>query len=286
VETRHSKVERLSRYRSFGGWVEFYRHLSTETKTEMKFSVYRPPQAESRSVPVVYWLSGLTCTEETFMMKAGAQRAAARLGLMLVAPDTSPRGAGIEGEDASWDFGTGAGFYLNATEPKWATNYRMEAYVTQELRQIIESEFPVIADRQSIMGHSMGGHGALVLALRYPGKYRSVSAFAPISAPTQCPWGEKAFSNYLGADRTKWAAYDTNELVKTATEKLPIRIDQGEDDQFLKVQLLPEKLEQTCRQVGYPLDLRRHPGYDHGYYFIASFIDEHLDYHAGKLNGF
>jgi len=278
-----SELSQISRSRSFEGWTEFYSHPSSSTKTTMKFSVYRPPQAERGPVPVLFWLSGLTCTEENFITKAGAQRAAARLGLMLVAPDTSPRGAGVEGEDKDWDLGVGAGFYLDATEPKWATHYRMETYITRELRELVQSKFPVQGERMGIMGHSMGGHGAMVLALRNPGLYRSVSAFAPICAPSQCPWGEKAFSNYLGSDRKSWLAHDANELVRTVSAPIPIRIDQGEDDKFLKPQLFLDRFEDTCREIGYPIEVRRRPGYDHSYYFISSFIDEHLEYHAARL---
>ncbi len=278
-----SELTQVSRSKSFEGWTELYSHPSSSTQTVMKFAIYRPPQAEHGPVPVLYWLSGLTCTEENFITKAGAQRVASRLGCLLVAPDTSPRGAAVEGEDKEWDLGVGAGFYVDATEGKWARNYRMETYVTRELRQIVENNFPVFKDRQSIFGHSMGGHGAIVLALRHPGLYRSVSAFAPICAPSHCPWGEKAFSQYLGEDRKKWAQYDANELVRTVRSPIAIRIDQGEDDKFLKPQLGLDRFEATCRELSYPLEVRRRPGYDHSYYFIASFIEEHLEYHSASL---
>ena len=270
-------IELVSRYRHFEGWVEFYKHASTATRTEMKFSVYRPPQAESRKVPVLYWLSGLTCTEENFMVKSGAQRYAAEHGLMIVAPDTSPRGAGIPGEGDAWDFGLGAGFYVNATLPRWSDHYR-------ELPGIVEGQFPVKADRAGISGHSMGGHGAMVLSLRHPGRYQSVSAFSPICAPSLCPWGQKAFTGYLGADRSAWAEYDANVLVTRARTRLPIRIDQGGEDKFLNDQLMPEIFQATCAKADYPIDLKIRAGYDHSYYFVASFIGEHIAYHASFLN--
>lgn len=247
----------------------------------MRFAVFLPPQAERAPVPVLYWLSGLTCTEQNFIAKAGAQRAAARLGLALVAPDTSPRGEGVA-DDPAYDLGQGAGFYLDATREPWAPHYRMHAYVTAELPALIEAHFPVGTAR-GISGHSMGGHGALVAALRNPGRYRSVSAFSPIVAPTQVPWGEKAFSAYLGPDRDAWKAWDACELIAGAAERLPIRVDQGEADEFLDTQLRPDLLERACAAAGHPLDLRRRPGYDHSYYFIASFIDEHLAHHAAAL---
>lgn len=252
----------------------------------MRFSIFRPPQAESRKVPVVYWLSGLTCTEENFMAKSGAQKYAAEHGLLLVAPDTSPRGAGIEGEEDDWDFGSGASFYVNATTPKWSKHYRMYDYLTEELPAIVENNFPVFPDRQGIMGHSMGGHGALVLALKNPGRFLSVSAFAPICAPSLCAWGQKAFANYLGEDKNLWADYDASELVLSTRTRLPILIDQGTEDDFMETQLLPQVFKEKCESVGYPLTLRFQEGYDHSYYFISSFIADHLQHHAKVLNLF
>jgi len=278
-------LELLSEHRCFGGRQRFYRHDSAEIGLPMKFSVYLPPQAEAGRVPVLTYLAGLTCTEETFMIKAGAQRLAAELGLMLVAPDTSPRGAGVPGEDDSWDFGTGAGFYLDARQEPWARHYRMESYVARELHGIATGELPGDAARAGLFGHSMGGHGALVLALRHPGQYRSVSAFAPIAAPSRCPWGEKAFSGYLGEDRAAWAGHDASELMRAARTPYPggILVDQGLADGFLAEQLHPEAFEDACRQAAQPLTLRRHEGYDHGYYFISTFIEDHLRFHAGQL---
>lgn len=279
------KPELINRHRSFEGWVEYYKHRSPSTRTEMRFSIYLPPQVEKKQkLPVLYWLSGLTCTEENFMAKAGAQAHAARAGVILVAPDTSPRGAGIAGEDADWDLGTGAGFYVNATESKWAGHYRMYDYVKDELPALLHAHFPTRPDRESIFGHSMGGHGAMVLALRQPDRYRSVSAFSPIGSPSQCPWGQKAFTHYLGADHAAWAEYDSSELIRRAKHRQPILVDQGLDDKFLNDQLKPELLEAAAKSVGYPLELRRFAGYDHSYYFIASFVREHIEYHAARLN--
>jgi len=276
-------IETISEQMCFGGWMGFYRHDSVATKTPMRFAVYRPPQAAERPVPVLYYLAGLTCTEETFMIKAGAQRLAAEHGLMLVAPDTSPRGAGIEGEDDDWDFGTGAGFYVDATVAPWSRHYRMYSYVTDELPALIEDAFPARAKRRGIFGHSMGGHGALVCALRNPGRYRSVSAFAPICAPARCPWGRKAFAGYLGRDEAAWRAYDASALIAEAEERLPLLIDQGLEDQFLDGQLHPHHLEAACRAVGHPITLRRHDHYDHSYYFIATMMADHLAHHAAAL---
>ena len=250
----------------------------------MRFSVYEPPQARERRVPVLYYLAGLTCTEETFMIKAGAQRLAAELGLMLVAPDTSPRQPRLPGDDASWDFGLGAGFYVDATQEPWSGHYRMYSYVTRELPEIVRARFPALAERQGIFGHSMGGHGALVCALRNPTQYRSLSAFAPISAPTRCPWGQKAFKGYLGADETAWREYDASELVARAPFHGPILIDQGSADKFLAEQLYPEVFADACRRAGQSFELRMHPGYDHGYYFIQTFVADHLAWHASALN--
>ncbi len=279
-------LEIISSNKSFGGWHNRYRHHSATLNCEMVFAVYLPPQAEpDAKLPVLYWLSGLTCTDENFMQKAGAQRLAAELGLVLVAPDTSPRGAEVPGDpDGAWDFGHGAGFYLNATEQPWAQHYRMHDYVVHELPALVEASFPV-SDRRGISGHSMGGHGALVCALRNPGRYRSLSAFAPIGNPSSCPWGEKAFSRYLGSDRDSWRQWDACALLATASKRLPILVDQGEADSFLAIQLKPEVLRAAAAAVGHPLTLRLQPGYDHSYYFIASFIDDHLRHHAAALHG-
>ena len=276
-------LEVLSEHRCFGGVQGFYRHASAECGSPMRFSVYRPPAAEHGPVPVLYYLAGLTCTEETFMIKAGAQRVAAELGLMLVAPDTSPRVPRLPGDDADWDFGLGAGFYVDATREPWSRHYRMYSYVTRELPGIVAASFPVRAATQGIFGHSMGGHGALVCALRNPGQYRSVSALAPICAPSNCPWGVKAFSGYLGDDRSAWADYDASVLVARGRFPGRILVDQGLSDKFLGEQLKPEALESAARTVGQDLELRRHDGYDHGYYFIASFVADHLRHHATVL---
>jgi S-formylglutathione hydrolase len=274
----------ISENRSFGGTVGFYSHDSDTCNGMMKFAVYQPPQAQSQAVPVLYFLSGLTCTEENFMAKAGAQQFAAKYGLMLVVPDTSPRDAGIAGEDADWDFGTGAGFYVDATVEPWASHYGMYSYVVQELPALIAEHFPVQSGRQGIFGHSMGGHGALVCALRNPEQYQSVSALAPIAAPMRCPWGQKAFTNYLGTDKEQWRAYDASELVLTANYNRPILIDQGTADPFLeKQQLLPEVFEEACKKAGQPLTLRFQEGYNHSYYFIATFIEDHIRHHAAAL---
>lgn len=279
-----SDLELVKRHRSHGGSVEFYRHGSSVCDAPMRFSVYRPPQADRDSVPVLYWLSGLTCTEENFMAKAGAQRYAAEHGILLVAPDTSPRDLGLPCETASYDFGAGASFYVNATESPWSKHYRMYDYVVGELPALIAAHFPVRVDRSGIAGHSMGGHGALVCALRNPQHYCSVSAFAPIVAPSQCPWGRKAFAGYLGANEAAWREYDAHELIKQAEHRLPMLIDQGTEDEFLQAgQLLPEKLVEAARMADYPLTFHRREGYDHSYYFVASFIGEHLAHHAAAL---
>jgi S-formylglutathione hydrolase len=278
--------EVISQHRSFGGVVGFYRHVAATTACSMRFSVFTPPQAEKGRVPVLYYLAGLTCTEETFMMKAGAQRIAAELGLMLVAPDTSPRGVKLPGDSDSWDFGVGAGFYVDATEEPWSRHYRMYSYVTQELAALIEAHFAIDPQRLGIFGHSMGGHGALVMALKNPERYRSVSAFAPIAAPKTCPWGEKAFTGYLGADKGQWSGYDATELVaqvKDAARRPAILIDQGTSDQFLEEQLHPHLFEAAAKKVGYPVTLRHQTGYDHGYYFISTFMEDHLRHHARTL---
>lgn len=274
----------LEEHRCFGGTTAVYRHDSAACGGEMRFAVHVPPQASRGPVPVLYFLSGLTCTEQNFITKAGAQREASALGLMLVAPDTSPRGAGYAGEDEAYDFGTGAGFYVDATEAPWKARYRMYSYVTLELPALIAAHFPADPARHGIFGHSMGGHGALVCALRNPELYRSVSAFAPIAAPMDCPWGRKAFSGYLGADERNWEAYDATRLViRRPRSEVEILIDQGSEDPFLEEQLKPGLLQRACRAAGQPLLLRMQKGYDHSYYFIASFVAEHLRHHAAAL---
>ena len=265
----------------FGGWQDVYRHRSRAVDGDMRFAIYLPPQAEDQRVPVLYWLSGLTCTEQNFITKSGAQRYAAEHGIALVVCDTSPRGENVA-DDAAYDLGQGAGFYLNATVAPWSQHYRMYDYVTRELPAWIEEHFPV-TNKRSISGHSMGGHGALTIALKNPGRYCSVSAFSPIVAPSRVPWGEKAFSAYLGSDRETWRAYDATELVKTANEKIPLLIEQGDADEFLQTQLKPELLKDVADAVGHPLELRMRAGYDHSYYFVASFIGEHMAYHAKAL---
>jgi S-formylglutathione hydrolase len=281
-----ASLEVLSEHACFGGVQRFYQHASSEIGLPMRFSVYLPPQAAHTVVPALLYLAGLTCNEETFMAKAGAQRLAAELGLALIAPDTSPRGAGVPGEAESWDFGVGAGFYLDATQAPWSQHYRMESYIVSELLPLVAQALPVDARRLGIFGHSMGGHGALTLALRHPGLFKSVSAFAPICAPTQCPWGHKSFTGYLGADVTAWAEHDASALMsacRTAPYPAGILIDQGLADKFLPTQLNPQLFEAACAQAGQPLTLRRHAGYDHGYYFISTFMAEHLAHHAQTL---
>jgi len=273
----------LSEHACFGGIQRFLAHDSRECATGMRFAVYEPPQAMHGRVPVLYYLAGLTCTEETFMIKAGAQRLAAQLGLMLVAPDTSPRGVPLPGDSDAWDFGLGAGFYVDATEAPWSAHYRMYSYVTRELPELIAAEFPADTSCQGIFGHSMGGHGALVCALRNPTRYHSLSAFAPIAAPTQCPWGRKAFSGYLGADETTWMDYDASVLVAQQSFRAPILVDQGTADKFLAEQLNPEIFADACRRSGQAFELRMHAGYDHGYYFIQTFMEDHLRWHARQL---
>jgi S-formylglutathione hydrolase len=270
----------ISEHKSFEGKLGFYSHDSSTCNGEMRFAVYQPPQAIQQPVPILYFLSGLTSTEENFMVKAGAQQYAAKYGVMLVAPDTSPRNTGIPGEDDEWDFGTGAGFYVDATVEPWSSHYQMYSYVVRELPALIADNFPVQSDKQSIFGHSMGGHGALVCALRNPKQYRSVSAFAPIAAPMRCPWGQKVFNGYLGSDRETWREYDASELVKQYGYHSPILIDQGTGDKYLEEQLLPGVFEQACAEVNLPLTLRYQEGYDHGYYFIATFIEDHIQHHA------
>jgi S-formylglutathione hydrolase len=277
------EIEQIAANRSFGGWHRRYRHHSAVLDCDMIFSVYLPPAAESARVPLLWWLSGLTCTDENFMQKAGAHRLAAELGVAIVCPDTSPREVGLPGEDDSYDFGAGAGFYINATRSPWDRHYRMFDYVTAELPDLVTRQLP-ITNQQSISGHSMGGHGALICALRNPGRYRSVSAFAPICNPTQCAWGEKAFTGYLGEDREQWREWDACELIRRSGFDGRILVDQGEDDNFLHDgQLRPEAIEAACHDRKVDLDLRMQPGYDHSYFFIASFIDDHLRYHARFL---
>jgi S-formylglutathione hydrolase len=277
-------MQRVEVHACFGGTQEVWQHRSHSLDCDMRFGIYLPPQAADEKCPVLYWLSGLTCTEQNFITKAGAQRHAAEHGMIVVAPDTSPRGAGVADAEG-YDLGQGAGFYLNATQAPWAVHYRMHDYVVDELPALVEAHFNASGAR-SISGHSMGGHGALVAALHNPGRYRSVSAFSPIVAPTQVPWGEKALTAYLGKDRDAWREWDACELVlnsRSDAVRLPLLVDQGTADEFLATQLRPELLEAACGQSGYPLTLRRHAGYDHSYYFIASFIGEHIAYHAERL---
>ncbi len=275
-----------SEHRCFGGTVAYYTHQSQVCNSQMRFAVYVPPQAKSKPVPILYYLSGLTCTEENFTVKAGAQRYGAEYGIMLVVPDTSPRNTGIKGEDEGWDLGSGAGFYVDATVAPWKQHYQMYSYVVKELPELIAANFPVIPEKQGIFGHSMGGHGALVCALRNPSQYLSVSAFAPIAAPMRCPWGQKAFTAYLGTDKNSWRECDASELVKKAKFARPILIDQGTSDPFYaQQQLLPEVFEQACQAAGQPLTLRFQEGYDHSYFTIASFIEDHIRHHAAALCG-
>ena len=279
-----TSLQLRSEYRCFDGTVAYYSHQSATCNCEMNFAVYLPPQTRSQSVPILYYLSGLTCNEENFITKAGAQRSAAELGIMLVAPDTSPRNTGIPNEDKEWDLGSGAGFYVDATQTPWDKYYQMYSYITQELPELIAANFPVKADKQSVMGHSMGGHGALICALKNPQQYLSVSAFAPIAAPIQCPWGEKLFTAYIGTDKQHWAQYDATELVKFVQLNSTILIDQGTADQFYQQQqLLPEKFQQACEQSGQKLNLRWQEGYDHSYFTISSFITDHIQHHAVHL---
>ncbi|QSN61786.1 S-formylglutathione hydrolase [Caballeronia sp. M1242] len=279
-------LELVEEHRCFDGVQRIYRHESRSISLPMRFSVFLPAAASASKVPALFYLAGLTCTEETFPIKAGAQRYAAEHGIALIAPDTSPRGADIPGEKDAWDFGVGAGFYVDATREPWRERYRMYSYVTQDLREAVLADLPVREDRLGIFGHSMGGHGALVLALRNPDMYRSVSAFAPIAAPSQCPWGVKAFTGYLGDDRDAWKQYDASELVKgDAASRFGggILIDQGLADQFLAEQLHPDVFERNAREAGHSVTVRRHQGYDHGYFFISTFIGEHIAHHARVL---
>lgn len=280
-----ANLQEVSCNKMFGGYQKIFSHESSELKCAMKFGVYLPPAAESGKVPVLYWLSGLTCTEQNFVTKAGAQKYASEMGLIIIAPDTSPRGLGIEGEDDSYDFGTGAGFYLDATQEKWKNNYRMYSYITKELQAVVNANFPTQPDRQSVFGHSMGGHGALVCALKNPGMFRSVSAFAPICNPINCLWGKKAFTGYLGPDTSTWQDYDATSLVhKYNGPPLDLLIDQGKADNFLgDKQLLPENLMEACTAAKTPIIMRMQEGYDHSYFFIASFIEDHIRHHAKFL---
>ena len=275
----------VSRNRCFGGMQGVYTHAAETTHCSMRFGVFMPPQAQSARVPVLYWLSGLTCTEDNFIVKAGAQRVAAELGVAIVVPDTSPRGLGYPGEADAYDFGLGAGFYVDATEAPWSEGYRMYSYVTNELPAYVERHFAIVAGRAGIFGHSMGGHGALTIALKNPGRYRSVSAFAPIASPMRCPWGEKALTGYLGSDRSRWREYDATALIADRGWRGPaLLVDQGTSDPFIESQLKPELLRQACEQAGVALDLRLRDGYDHSYFFIATFIEEHLRFHARHLH--
>ena len=274
-------TERLERHACFGGWQDVYRHRSEALGCDMTVGVYFPPQVEQGPRPVLYWLSGLTCNEQNFITKAGAQRYAAEHGIILVAPDTSPRGEGVADTDR-YDLGQGAGFYVDATQAPWSKHYRMQEYVSRELPEWVESD-PAASDVRAISGHSMGGHGALVTALRHPGRYRSVSAFSPIVAPSRVPWGEQALGAYLGDDREAWKQWDATELVAAAREQLPLLVDQGDADEFLERELRPELLREACAAAGHPIELRLQPGYDHSYYFISSFIGEHIAWHAQHM---
>jgi S-formylglutathione hydrolase len=277
-------MEILSEQACFGGVQGFYQHFSQTTNTDMRFAVYQPAQAKTDTVPLLFFLAGLTCNEETATIKAGMQRYAAKYGLMLIMPDTSPRGLNITGEDEDWDFGTGAGFYLDATQSPWNKNYNMSSYVSQELHGYILNNFNARAGKAGISGHSMGGHGALTLGLKNPNIFQSISAFAPICAPMQCPWGQKAFTGYLGEDTTHWREYDATELVQRQQSQNLILIDQGNEDGFLKEQLYPHLFEEACKAAGQPLNLRFQEGYDHSYFFIQSFIEDHVAHHAAIIN--
>jgi S-formylglutathione hydrolase len=275
-------MEILSDNKIFSGSLKRVKHISNSTLSDMTFSIFLPPQAEHEAVPVLYWLSGLTCNDENFCHKAGAFKYAAKYGLAIVCPDTSPRNIDIEGQDDSYDFGTGAGFYINATQSPWSKNYNMYTYVTSELPELIESQFNV-SEKKSIAGHSMGGHGALMCAFKNPGLYHSISAFAPIVNPSNCPWGIKIFEGYLGGNKDDWLQYDASHLIVLATENLPLLIDQGDKDEFLNSQLHPQALIDAAKKAGYPIKFRMQPGYDHSYYFMASFIESHIKHHAKAL---
>jgi len=277
-------IEQIGANQSFGGQQLRYKHQSVVLNCEMTFSIYLPPQAEKGPVPVLYWLSGLTCNDENFIQKAGAQQHAAEHGVAIVCPDTSPRGDGVADDpEAAYDMGLGAGFYVNATEQPWAEHYQMYSYILDELPALINREFPVDGQRSSISGHSMGGHGALTIALKNPERFKSVSAFAPICSPLNCPWGEKVLSNYLGDDRQVWKQYDTIDLVGQAKQHLPVLVDQGDADNFLSEQLKTELLVQAGQVADYPMQIRMQPDYDHSYFFIATFIGQHIAFHARAL---
>jgi S-formylglutathione hydrolase len=276
--------ETVSQSRCCGGTQFVYRHVSRETGTPMRLAVFVPPQAKDSKVPVVWFLSGLTCTEENFTVKAGAQRVASELGLMLIAPDTSPRGEGVPDDpEGAYDFGLGAGFYVDAVQEPWTRNYRMRSYIERELPELVGENLPSDMGRQGITGHSMGGHGALTIALRNPDRFKAVSAFAPIASPMNCPWGEKALSNYMGPDRSAWRAYDACALIEDGGRLPDLLVDQGTADSFLESQLKPHLLEEACARAGQPLTLRRQEGYDHSYFFISTFIEDHLRWHAKRL---
>ncbi|MDO6619077.1 S-formylglutathione hydrolase [Shewanella sp. 6_MG-2023] len=276
-------LENISSNKMFGGWLKQYSHHSDTLNCQMRFAIYLPPQAASQKVPVLYWLSGLTCTDENVMQKSGVQRVAAELGIAIVAPDTSPRGENVADDaNGAYDFGLGAGFYLNATQAPFNTHYQMYDYVVKELPAFIEQHFPVTSMR-SISGHSMGGHGAITIGLKNPQQYQSISAFSPICNPINCPWGQKAFNGYLGSDQTSWAEYDSSELMKNSMVKVPMLVDQGTEDNFLVEQLKPESLIEAAKAQQYPLTLRMQEGYDHSYFFISSFIEDHLRFHAKHL---
>lgn len=279
-------IEKISTNKSFGGQQLRFKHQSVVLGCEMHFSVYLPAQAESGLVPVLYWLSGLTCTDENFVIKAGAQKYAAQEGIAIIVPDTSPRGEDVPDDpDGAYDFGLGAGFYVNATQSPWSSHYKMYDYVVEELYALVNQNFPADSSRVALSGHSMGGHGALIIALKNPGRYRSVTAFSPVVSPLNCPWGQKALGNYLGDNKKDWAQYDTVELVKSVKERLPILIDQGEADDFLAEQLKTELLVKASREADYPMQIRFQPGYDHSYFFIASFIEDHIRFHAKNISG-
>ena len=278
-------IKTLEEHKNFDGVTGYYQHASDTTRCDMTFAVFTPPQAKDGPVPVLYFLAGLTCTHETFMIKGGAQRYAAQHGLMLVAPDTSPRGNEVHDDD-SWEFAQGAGYYLDATQSPWNLHYQMYSYVAKELPAIVAKHFPANMERQGIFGHSMGGHGALTIGLKHPEQYKSISALAPICAPMQSPWGTNAFNLYLGSDKNNWEQYDASELIKNvadASQYPEILVDQGEQDQYLKEYLRPHLLEAAAKQSGYPLKVRRHKDYDHGYYFVSTFVDDHVRHHAGLL---
>ncbi len=277
------KLKEIESVKESGGWLKRYTHQSVSCQCEMTFSIYLPPLAATENVPALYWLSGLTCTDDNFRTKAGAQRYAAALGIALIIPDTSPRGADVPDDETRYDLGKGAGFYVNATQAPWATHYHLYDYITEELPELVEAHFPLIAARRSVSGHSMGGHGALICALKNPAMYRSVSAFAPICHPVVCDWGKGCFSAYLGDDLSSWEGYDATCLVSAGADKIPLLIDHGLDDEFLAEQLYPKQLEEACKKNDFPLTLRMHEGYDHSYHFIATFIGEHLAYHAKAL---